>query len=387
MAQFYRIEVSAPATSSKSAKSLVLTPESGVVEEIVITLQKEGKRISSATIQVADPKSNGTYWPLANSLPDPAFADVPVRVYLAKPNEGQSASKLVFDGKAWSYQMGYPGPSHTSIVAHDRSIDMRLRAVYRTFRNKTSVGIATAIAQEYGYTIDQSELADAVTTARALDIGAGGVGYGALSDWHHITRALAVDGIELYTEGKAIKVRKSAQLIYPQTFKPDDGTTISLEAMIMHVFSPGHAGQAKTALPGGSKGTIQSTIGAAKQVTDAQKADATMHRYPPQGSASNNNGAHTESVGSQAGPAGQHRKRKDEATLTVRLLPDIQLRHLINLSGWGGKVDGLWNVLSVKHAVAGNGPALSVVTLHRGPSNADRKQVGTAVLPAGSANQ
>ncbi len=387
MAQYFRVEIAAPATKSKTTQSIVLTPASGSVEEIVITLQKEGKRISSATIQIADPKSGHVYWPLANSLPDPAFVDVPVKVYLAKPTEGQSASKLVLDGKAWSYQMGYPGPSHTTIVAHDRSIDLRLRAVYRTFRNKTSVGVAQAIAQEYGFTVDQGELADAVTTQRALEIGAGGVGYGALSDWHHITRALAVDGLELYTEGKAIKVRKSAQLVYPQTFRPDDGMTVSLEVMIMHVFSPGGAGQSKTAMPGASKGTIQSTIGSAKQVTDAQNADATMHRYPPQGSVSTNKGTHTESVGSQIGPASQRRKRKDEATLTVRLLPDITLRHLINLSGWGGKVDGLWNVQAVKHAIAGNGPALSVVTLQRGPSNADRRQVGTAVLPAGTANQ
>lgn len=387
MAQYYRIEIAAPATKTQSAKTTVLTPESNLVQEVVITLQKEGKRISSATIQVADPKKNGQYWPLFNTLPDPAFADVPVRIYLSKPNDGQAASKLVFDGKAWSYQAGYPGPSHTTIVAHDRSMDLRLRAVYRTFRNKTSVGVAQAIAQEYGFTIDQSELADAITTQRALEIGAGGVGYGALSDWHHITRALAVDGLELYTQGKTIKVRKSAQTIYPQTFKPDDGTTVSLEAMIMHVFSPGGAGQSKTALPAGSKGTIQSTTGAAKAVTDDQKADATMHRYPPQGAASSNKGTHTESVGSQIGPASQMRKRKDEATLTIRLLPDIQLRHIINLSGWGGKVDGLWNVQTVKHAIAGNGPALSVLTLHRGPSNADRKQTGTAVLPAGTANQ
>lgn len=387
MATYYRVEIAAPTTKTRTAKTWTFTPESNQVQSITVTLQKEGKRISTGIVRLTDKKDAGQYWPIANSLPDPAFADIPTRIYLAKSNEGQSAAKLVMDGKASSYQAGYPGPSFTSVVAHDRSLDLRLRAVYRTFKNKTSVQVAQAIAQEYGFAVDLSELADAVTTQRAVEMGAGGVGYGALSDWHHITRALAIDGLELYTKGKKIAVRKSAQAIYPVTFKPSDDNTISLEVIINHVWSPGHAGQSKTALPAGSKGTIQSTTGSAKTVVDDQSADATMHRFPPQGAKASNKGAHTESVGDQIGPASQHRKRKDEATLTIPLDPAIGLHHLLNLSGWGGKFDGLWNVLTHKMEVSGGGPSLSVLTLQRGPSNADRKQVGAAVLPAGTANQ
>jgi len=148
VAVYYRVEIATPTTNTRSAKTWTFTAESNVVQSINITLQKEGKRISTAIVQIADPKSAGVYWPLTNSLPDPAFADVPVRIYLAKDGEGQSAAKLVFDGKASSYQMGYPGVSHTTIVAHDRSLDLRLRAVYRTFKNKTSVQVAQAIAQD-----------------------------------------------------------------------------------------------------------------------------------------------------------------------------------------------------------------------------------------------
>lgn len=384
MAQYYRVEIAAPTTKTKAAKTWVFSPNSENVISVDVDLRKEGKRITTMTMRVHDPRSGGRWHPLFNDLPDPAFADVPVRVYLPKPTESQAASKLVFDGKMTSLQPAYPAPSELTVVAHDRSIDARLRASYDTFKNKHSAAIASIIAQRYGWTVDASDLVGIVLTQRLISFGLGGVGRGALSDWHHLSRALAVDGLELYvTTGKTLKIRRSSSLVYPHTFTPDDDLIVSFAPMINHVGGPGQGGQSKMPVPAGNKGTALSTVGATKAETDAEGADATKHRAHPQGPAAGTKGAHTESTGNDTGPALQRRKRKDEASLTVRALPDLGLQHLVNLSGWGGKVDGSWHVAGVKHVIPGAGDALSSISLTRAPSGASDQQIG-AVLPGGN---
>jgi len=296
MALDFRIELPAPATSTTSAKSFVWTAQSEVVESIDIELHTEHKHVSMLNVRLYDPKQGNSYFPIYNALPDPAFADVPIKVSLQNPSAGPSSTKLVFDGKVTSLQPGYPGPTHTSIVAHDKSIAARLQARYKAYRGKTSVLIAKQIAQDYGYTLDTSEIASLVLTQRTIDIGMSTVGLGAFSDMAHLSRALAVDGLEFYMKGATIHVRQSATLVYPTTFTPDDGNVISFEAQTNHVSSPGAGGQSKSPVPGGNKGSVNAATGAVAQEAAKEGSTAVTHRTPPQGAKQGSSGAHTESA-------------------------------------------------------------------------------------------
>ena len=385
MAQYYRVVIQAPATKTQLAKTWVFSPDSENVIGIDVDLRKEGRMISTATMRIQDPRVSGQWHPIFTSMPDPAFVDIPFQVYVSKPSEGQTSSKLVFDGKLTSLQPAYPAPSQLTFVAHDRSIDARLQASYDTFKNKRSSDIAQIIAQRYGWTVDASDLVGIVLTQRLTWMAMGGVGTGALSDWHHLTRALAVDGLELYVgTNKTLKIRKSSSLVYPHTFRPDDDQIISFEPTINHVGGPGMAGQSKMPVPGGNKGTALSTTGTNKGETDSANADATTHRSHPQGPASNANGSHTESTGNDSGPAFQRRKRKDEAVLVTRALPDLGLKHILPFAGWGGKIDGNWHIAGIRFAVPGAGDALSHINLTREPSGASDKQIG--IQPAGTSS-
>lgn len=383
MSQYYRIEIDQPTTSTKAGKNWVWAPDSGIVESADIELHKDGKRLSTLTLTIWDHKEGRQWWPIANALPDPAFADVPLRCYLSKPGESGSASKLVFDGKVTSLQPSWPGPSNVTIVASDRSIDMRIKASYKTIKNKTSVQLAQQIASDYGFTVDTSELVGIVLAQRVIDMGTAALGVGPFSDWNHIKRALAVDGLELYMKGKTVHVRQSAQTVYPTTFRPDDGHVIEFRPTINHIRGPGQGGQSKNPLPGGNKGTLLSEQGSKAQEASAEKADATTHRNVPQGPSATHTGAHTESTGDNTNPSVQRRKRKDEAQLLVRALPDIGLQHVINLSGWGAKFDGQWHLATVRHFITGTGPAQTSLSLTSQPSTAGAKS-GGVILPGGT---
>jgi phage protein D len=382
MALDFRIEVPAPATSSTSSKSFVWTAQSEIVESIDVELHTEHKHISMLNVRLSDRRQGNIYFPLYNSLPDPAFADVPVKVSLTNPNGGPSSLTTVFDGKVTSLQAGYPGPTHTSIVAHDKSISARLQARYKAYRGKTSVQIAQQIAQDYGYTVDVSSLTGLVLTQRAIDIGMSTMGIGAFSDWNHLVRALAVDGLELYVKGTTLHVRQSATLQYPTVFTPDDGNVISFEVQTQHVRGPGAGGQSKTPMPGGSKGSTLSATGAIAQEAAKEGSTAVTHRTPPQGAKQGFSGAHTESSRSLTAWAGQRRKRKDEATLTLRLTPDIGMQHLIAIKGWGQKIDGTWYIANIHHSLAGQS---GTTTLHltSAPTSGAQKQAGI-VQPGGT---
>jgi len=382
MALDFRIELPAPATSTTSAKSFVWTAQSEVVESIDIELHTEHKHVSMLNVRLYDPKQGNSYFPIYNALPDPAFADVPIKVSLQNPSAGPSSTKLVFDGKVTSLQPGYPGPTHTSIVAHDKSIAARLQARYKAYRGKTSVLIAKQIAQDYGYTLDTSEIASLVLTQRTIDIGMSTVGLGAFSDMAHLSRALAVDGLEFYMKGATIHVRQSATLVYPTTFTPDDGNVISFEAQTNHVSSPGAGGQSKSPVPGGNKGSVNAATGAVAQEAAKEGSTAVTHRTPPQGAKQGSSGAHTESARSLTAYAGQRRKRKDEVTLTLRLTPDIGMQHLIALKGWGQKIDGNWYISTIHHSIAGQS-GTTALHLTSAPTTGSQKQAGI-VQPGGT---
>src|SRR6185369_531803 len=229
MALAFRIEVPAPASSSTAAKSFVWTADSETVMSINLELHREHKHISCLTVQLWDPRTKGQMWPIYNALPDPAFADIPMKLAIAKPDGGPSTLTSVFEGKVTSLQAGYPGPDHTTIVAHDKSISARLQARYKTYKGKTSVQIAQQIAKDYGYSVDVSALVGLTLTQRAIDMGASTMGLGAFSDWNHLVRALAVDGLELYVKGGTLHIRQVATSLYPTVFTPDDGRVIQMD--------------------------------------------------------------------------------------------------------------------------------------------------------------
>lgn len=382
MALYYRVVVSAPATQVSAAKSFVWTPESEVVETIDCELRKEHRFISTLTVRLWDKRDGQKIWPIFNALPDPAFSNVPIQLYLSKPGEGQAASKLVFDGKVGSLQPGYPGDSHLTIVAHDNSIAARLKASYKTFKNRTSVQLAQQIAQTYGLQVDLSELGSAELKQRLIDIGANPGGF---SDWAQVTRALRVDGLELYMNMKSGKlvVRKIAQLTYPTTFTPDDGNVISLEAQVNHVHGPGGGGVSRTPTPGGNRGVQVSATGSVAQEGSAEGSIGTTHRVPAQGPKTGSSGAHTESIGDLKGPSEQRRRRKDTLSLTLRLTPDIDMRHIIAIKGWGQKLDGKWYPESIRHNLVSGSHGQTTLSLITVPSSGSLRQAGIA-QPAGT---
>jgi hypothetical protein len=377
----YRITVPAPATSTSSAKQFEWTADSEIVQSIDLDLHREHKRISTLNVRLWDPRQGLRQWPLYNALPDPAFTSVPLQLYLADATKTATPT-LVFDGKIASLQPGYPGPSHTSIVAHDKSIDARRQARYKTYHNQSSLQIATQIAQDYGLTVDISQLRNLTLTQRAIDIGMSTMGLGHFSDWDHLSRALAVDGLELYMKGAKLYVRESALVTYPTTFTPDDGNVISMEVTTNYVGVPGAGGQAKGPQPGGNKGSVPAATGSVAAEAVKEGSTNTTHRSPPAGAKSGHAGAHTESKSSLTAYSAQRRKRKDEATLTMRLTPDIGMQHLIALSGWGLKIDGTWYIESIHHSIAGTAGTTSV-HLTTVPTTGSKAQAGI-VEPGGN---
>lgn len=380
MSLAYKVEI-AP---HPPLRAFTWTAESETVQTIELDLHKDHKAISTLNVRLYDPKVGSRWWPLFNTIADPTFSDVPVKLSLADPNLGPSSMRLVFDGKLASLQPGYPGPSHTTFVAHDHSLTARMQARYSTYKGLRSVDVARLVAKNYGYDTDFTQLVDIVTTltTKSIDVGMSTMGDGAFSDWKHLARALASDGLELYFVGKKLVVRQIAKTVYPIAFSPDDGNVITLEVTINHVGGPGGGGQSKAPLPGGSKGSAASATGAVATEAVKEGSVAVTHRTPPSGPAASHTGAHTESLSSRTGVDAQHRLRKDEATLVIRLSPDIGLHNVIPLKGWGKKIDGNWFIKSINHSVAG-GAGTTTLHLTNRPSDGAKKAAGIA-LPGGT---
>lgn len=378
MSLAYRLVV----TSAVPLRPFSWTGDSEVVQSIDLNLHKDHHAISTLTARLADPKVGNKQWPLYNALPDPAFANVPVVLSIADPNFGPSSIKQVFSGKLASLQPGYPGPSHTTMVAHDHSLTARMQARYNTYKGLKSTQLAARVAKDYGYALDLSDMVGIVLVQRAIDVGMSSLGDGSFSDWRHLSRALAADGLELYFVGKTLHIRQIAKLVYPITFSPDDGNVLTLEITTNHVAGPGAGGQSKTPMPGGSKGVTNSATGSVATEAIKEGSTAVTHRLPPQGAGASHTGAHTESPGSLNGHAAQQRRRKDEGTLVLRLSPDIELKHVIPLKGWGQKIDGNWFIQSINHSITG-GAGTTTLQLTNAPSKGGLKQAGVP-LPGGS---
>lgn len=375
MAVSFRIEISAPRTAGSAAKTWTFSPDSGNVQGIAVELKRDKQRLSTATVRIHDPA-----WPrqpresIFNQLPDPAFFDVPIKIYLAPPGNLRVPTTPVFDGKLMSLQPSFPGPSSLTIVGNDKSIDARKKSTYKTYRNLTSVQLAQKIADSYGYTIEQS-LGSITPKVRAVDIGmAPSISGAGLSDWDHLTRALDADGLELVVHGSTLKIRQHATSTYRTTIRPGMATILSVRPQITHVGTGG--GNV-------SKPVTLQTAGTSTALTGVEAGEASLyqstqrtHREPLQCSAD-------ESVTSAEGRDGSAwsnranltRKRKDTCALQMTSTPDITLDHVLVFDGWGGKVDGEWSIESISHAVIGEA-GTSTFSLIRGASTGGLKQGG-----------
>lgn len=368
MAVAYKVEIQSPATRSNLARTWTFSPDSTAAEHLVsldVDLKKDKRRLSVCTLRIHDPSwSTKPVQSLFNALPDPAWSDVPVKVWLAPQGAPRSPTVLVFDGKMTSLQPAFPAPTILTVVATDRSVDARKEAKLRTFANKSSTQIAAAIAKDYGYELDV-DTGDVSPKQRTHDLGFGGsVGAGTLSDWDHLVRALAADGLEVWMRGKTVVVRRTQSNAYPTPFRHGDPGVVFVP-MIEHVRGPGKGGDVKTTVALEDKGTKQAVTGAAATSKAAEAASARTHRQPVSGPLTSTTGAHAEDIPvSWTNAATQFSRRKDTGTLTLLPTPDLDMTHVLSLEGWGGKCDGPWFPETIKHTIVGD-RASTVVSVHR----------------------
>lgn len=364
-----------PATNVANAFTKVYTQADQAVQSIDVELKKEKGRVSFLTAKIRDPGLS-----VFGQLPDVAFYDVPVKLYIVEPGKSPSTPVLVFDGKATILRATWPD-ADVEIVAHDKSIDMRRTAKYRTFKNLNSVQIVTKIANDYGLTVDSSNIGDVVLVVRSFSIGHPASGDSSYSDWNHCLRELAADGLTIHCKGSKLVVQQLPTSIYPQTFRPGDGKVVRLRVSIQHVRGPGDLGGKSNPVALQNAGTDKALQGSnATEGAKEKGGDARTHQRPVGGMQSTGKGAHTEDVkGTRwSNTVTKSRGRKDEAQLTLNPTPGIFLTHLIPISGFAGKIDGNWEVVSVHHVIIpGDGQSSeTVVDLARGLSKGGAKQTG-----------
>lgn len=373
----FRLEIAMPATNVASAFTKIYTQTDQAVQSIDVELKKDKGRVSYLTARIRDPGLVAFA-----QLPDVAFYDIPVKLYIVEPGKSPSTPVLVFDGKVTMERAAWP-QMDIEIVGHDKTIDLRRRALYRSFKNLTSVQILQKIASDYGITVDATNIGDVTLSARSFSIGHPGSGDSAMSDWDHVWRELAADGLSLHWAhhlGKLV-VQQISNSIYPQTFRPGDGKVVELKVTINHVRSPGGLGGKSNPVALQNSGTDKALRGTTATEGSKEKGgDARTHQRPVGGAQATNRGAHTEDIrGTRWSNTVTHaRGRKDEASLTLNPTPGIYLTHLIPLAGFGGKIDGNWEVVSVKHSIIpGDGqPSETIVDLARGLSHGGAKQTG-----------
>lgn len=371
----FRLELAVPATSVANAFSKIYTQADQAVQSIDVELKKEKGRASFMIVQIRDPSLTAY-----GQLPDPAFFNVPVKLYIVEPGSSTSTPTIVFDGIVKSLKASWPSYD-IEVVAEDKTIQMRRSAKYRSFKNLTSVQIVQKIASDYGLSVDASNLGDVQLIARRFSLGHPASGDTAYSDWDHCVRELAADGLTVHYSPKAAKlvVQQLPSNVYPQTFRPGDGKVIELKATINHVHGPGELGGKSNPVALQNAGTDKALQGAnATEGTKEQGGDARTHQRPVGGASASSNGAHTEDIKGTRwqNTVTKSRGRKDEATLTLNMTPGIYLTHVIPLAGFAGKIDGNWEVVSVKHSlVPGEGhQSETVVDLARGLSKGGGKQ-------------
>lgn len=346
------------------------TNASGVVARIESEERREKHSITTLTAELLDPE-----WHAAGSafgkIKDPAFSNVPVKLYLAKAGEARANQVLVFDGKLTTIGVGYPERRSLTLVAHDESIDARRRKSMRVFKGKNAVQVAQAIAREYGFKVDTSQVDELIAGLVVREVDSGITP--SLSDWDHLQRSLSADGFVAAVKGKTIHVTRAPSVAYATTFHRGRFPVISLNVSIQHVRGPGKQGDVRTSnvfFDGAS--TDKALRGTDAKRGDKEQAEARTGRRPVGGAAHSSDAkSHAEDMD---GSNPKHtvewlRKRKDSAQLTIYPAPDLSVLNNVRLADFGAKVDGTWFVESVKHTIAGgDANAVTAVGLVRGAS-------------------
>lgn len=370
MGSGFRIEIDRPANQVQTvAKTISWGADAGVVMRVGCDLQADQQRLSVLTVLVAD--SGGLIF---GDLPDPAFQSVPVRFYMARASS--EAPVLVFDGKITRLSYGYPSAQTTTIVAHDKSVDMRKRALATVIKGAKSTQIAEKIGKSYGLTVT-SEVSAAVAAA----LVARSISYAAhLSEWDHIVRELAADGLEAVVTGSKLVIRERASTAYATTFSKGRPPIVTLDVTIEHIGTPGGGGDKTIAFQDKNTARVAIDKKAQQAVLAIEDADALVSRVAVTGPAAATAGAHVEDRSKQnrqQAPALQ--RRKDVLNMTCSALPDLTLSHTIALDGFGGKVDGTWYPRTISHTVRSGSEASGTrISATRAPSPGASKQAGTS---------
>lgn len=365
----YRLEISSPVTATNAAKTWTFTPSTNNTISLEIELKKDSQRLSVCTARIYDPQME-----IFSALPDCAYNNVPIRVYLSKPANHQDVSHLVFEGKVTAMTSGFPEPTTLQVVGHDKSIDLRRRKRVRLFKGQSSVQIAQTIAAEYGFSVE--------VAVGTVTLGQTAIDWRPeVSDWDGIATALAADGLELFYDARRNKmvIRQSATATYPITLKRGGPEIVRIECTISHIRGPGQGGDKKMTLDVEATGEVRATTKLAVIESQAvEGASERTHRRPVKGPSTATAGAHSEDGGGSpwTNRITMDRKRKDSLTLTTIPLPDMGLHHLLNVSGFGAKIDGTWNIESIRYPVARDGMRTQVISCVRSSSAGGKKQGG-----------
>ena len=383
----FRIEIASPATAAAAAFGVTLTEADNAVQSVQVELKKDKGRVSYLTVNLTDPG-----FKFFSRLPDIAFFDVPLKLYAARVGGSSAVPVLVFDGLITAYHASFGALTTLQLVAHDKTIKARKSARIRTIKNKTSVQAAKDIAAEYGLELDATSLGDVAMAQRAIDFGIAGSGEKFMSDWDHVVKCLAADGLVVFVKGSKLVVHQASTDVYGTMFKPGDGLVWRLDATINHVRGPGGMGNKAGPVAMDHKGTEKAVSGVnAIEASKESGGDGRTHRRPVGGPATSTSGAHTEDVsGAKWKNTVTHdRNRKDEATLTASFLPDLYLSHLVAISGFGAKIDRNWEIEGIRHDIIPAGASTTSVTMHSATSKGAQNQVsgGTAFNTTGKASK
>lgn len=371
MAQPFRLVINAPTTGRAASREWSWSADDHRILSVECELKKEKQRISFLTARISDPDRK-----IFNELPDPAYADVPVSFYMGKPGNPDAPATLVFAGKLTRMDTGWPDNKSLTVAAHDYSIEMRRKKRIKRFTNLTSAEFAKKVADEYGLELvqDTNILGSLVRRMSVVALPP------SASDWDTMTAALAADGIEVYADKKKrIQIRKAASVQYGTTITPDV-PLFRLEGSIEHIKGPGKGGDVQTSqVAFENDGTVKAASGAQSK-GNASKREG---RNPTM-SVGSSNGAHSEDgQGVKWSPqVDLLKKRKDSLTIVSPPLHDISLRNLVKLSGWGPKLDGLWEPETIHHVlVPADGFSSTTIKAQRSTGEQAASEANTTFVP------
>lgn len=363
MITLFKIEIDVPKTKTTKQQTLVITSQDQAVSSVVCDMKKEEKRdLSFLEIKVRDYRGL-----ILTSIPDPAFADIPMRFYMVEP--GRNEPTLVWSGIVTRLAPKYP-EEDLEIVGHDKSIKLRTNAKVRTLKKLTPVEAAKKIAAEYGLETDV-DIGDLSLKARAMMMQFPGFGKESWSDWNFIKTMLASAGLGCNVHHDKLFIRQTAKELYPITFRQGDGRFVSFSCSMNHVHGPGSQGNVSNPPYLENTGTVKALTGISASIAKDMKGGVAITPRRLLGGATSSAVVSIEDVASPfANDVVRRQGRKDDGTLTLNPTPGVQLHHLVDIAGCSLKVDGKWEVMGVKHTLVPESDETTVLLLARGVSKA-----------------